>query len=119
MNHVKACLQRAGLTAAGSPVPPIAQRAYPNTPIATVMITGANTPPTAPSLIPASSQADARPTTVTFYLTTGQARRAYARFLPTVAKQGQGVGRQGRVLYTWNNQPTSQATTERRCVQAG
>jgi hypothetical protein len=102
MNHVKACLQQAGLTVGGSAIPPSAQRAYPDTPIAALLIAGINT----------------RPTTVNFYLTTAQARQAYQRTLPTVTSQGQGMARRGRVLYTWNSQPANQAATQRGCVQA-
>jgi hypothetical protein len=102
MNHVKACLQQAGLTVGGSAIPPSVQRVYPGAPIAALLIAGPNT----------------RPTTVNFYLKTAQARQAYKRTLPTVTRQGQGMARRGRVLYTWNNQPANQATTERGCVQA-
>jgi hypothetical protein len=102
MTHVKACLQRAGLTVGGSATPPSAQRAYPDTPIAALLIAGSDT----------------RPTTVNFYLTTTQATRAYKRTLPTVTRQGQRMVRHGRVLYTWNNQAANQASTERGCVQA-
>jgi hypothetical protein len=101
MTEVKACLQRAGLTVGGSATPPSAQRAYRDTPIAALLIAGSN----------------ARPTTVSFYLTTTQARQAYERTLATVTRQGQRMARQGRVLYAWNNQAADQASTERGCVE--
>jgi len=119
MNQVKACLRRGGLTVAGSPTPPDAQRAYPDTPIAALLIAGASPRPSAVSLVPAPGHADTRPTTVDFYLTTAQARRAYRRFLPTVARQAQGIARRGGVLYAWNHQSAGQAATERSCVRAG
>ena len=103
MNHVKACLEQAGVTVAGGPTPPSAQGAYPDTPIAALLIAGTN----------------ARPTTVSFYPSTVQARAAYRRTLPTVTRQAQSIAQHGRVLYTWNNQAAGQATTERGCVQTG
>ncbi len=102
MNDVKRCLQRAGLTVGGTATPPSAVRAYPDTPVAGLLISGINT----------------RPAVVSFYLTAAQARQAYERTLSTVTRQAQGMARRGRVLYTWNNQPASRATTERGCVRA-
>lgn len=114
MHRVEACLQRAGLTASGGAIPPNARRAYPDTPIASVMIVGAG--PTTANLTP--NPTSTRPTIVSFYLTPAQARQAYERTLPTVTRQGQGMALRGRVLYTWNSQPAGEAGTERGCLQA-
>lgn len=116
MDRVKACLQRAGLTAVGSATPSAVQRAYPDTPIAAIMITNPDTQSTTVKLvaIPTAS----RPSIVSFYLTTGQARQALSRTLPNVTRQGQGMATRGRVLYTWNDQPATQAISERHCVTA-
>jgi hypothetical protein len=116
MHAVTACLQHAGLTASGSAIPPSALRAYPDTPIASVMIAGAEISPARAQLTarPASS----RPTVVSFYRTTTQAREAYNRTLLTVTGQDQGMAVRGRVLYTWNSHAAKAAGTERSCLLA-
>lgn len=102
MNGVKACLKQAGFTASGSTMPPAALRAYPDTPIAAVLIAGTS----------------GRPTTVSFYRSTAKARQAYARYQPTIKKDGEGMARYGQVLYTWGNRSAGQATAERGCIHA-
>jgi hypothetical protein len=81
------------------------------------MITGtqSQSPTTTVNLM--ATPTSTRPSTVSFYLTTARARQDYHRTLPNVARQGQGMATRGRVLYTWNNQPASQATTEQDCVK--
>jgi hypothetical protein len=116
MHAVTACLQHAGLSAGGGTTPPAALRAYPDTPIASVLIAGAAISPTRATLT--AKPTSSRPTIVSFYRTTAQARQAYNRFLPTTTKQGQGVAVRGRVLYTWNSQPAGEAGTERSCLTA-
>ena len=118
MDRVTACLQRAGLSAAGSATPAAVLRADRDTPIAAVMITGtqSQSPSTTVKLI--ATPTTSRPSIVSFYLTATRARQAYNRTLPNVARDGQGMATRGRVLYTWNDQPASQATTEQRCVKA-
>lgn len=115
MDRAKACLQSAGLTAVGSATPPSAQRAYPDTPIAAIMITANPSPNTTAKLV--ATPKSSRPSIVSFYLTPGLARQAYNRTMPNVTRQGQRIATSGRVLYTWNDQHASQATTEQRCVK--
>ena len=115
MDRAKACLQSAGLTAVGGAIPPSAQRAYPDTPIAAIIITTTQSPSTTAKLVAATTSS--RPSIMSFYLTPGLARQAYNRTLPNVTGQNQGMATSGRVLYTWNNQPASQVTAEQRCLK--
>lgn len=99
MNSVKSCLQRAGLSVSGTAIPDAGD--YPDTPIAALLIAGA-----------------ARPSTVSFYATVGQAKQAYARVSATVSRQGQHEALHQRVLYAWNSDSAAEQAAERHCVQA-
>jgi hypothetical protein len=117
MERVKACLQRAGLAAAGSATPPGALRADRDTPIAAVMVTDAQrqSPTTTLKLI--ATPTTSRPSIVSFYLTAARARQAYHRTLPKVSRQEQGMATRGHVLYTWNDQSALEETAEQSCVR--
>lgn len=98
MNSVKTCLQEAGLTASGAAIPDAT--AYPGTPIAALLIAGTS-----------------RPSTISFYATTAQAKQAYTRASVTVRKQGQQEALKGRVLYDWSADSAAERNAERHCVQ--
>jgi hypothetical protein len=117
MKRVKACLQRAGLTAAGSGTPPGVLRAYPDTPIAAVMVTDTQSQSPTTTLKLTATPTTSRPSIVSFYLTAARARRAYNRTLPNVTRQAQGMAIRGHVLYTWNNQSAHEETAEQSCVR--
>jgi hypothetical protein len=118
MRLVQTCLQRAGLSVGGGAIPPSAQRAYPHTPIAALLIAGLSPRPTTASPAATGPTADARPGTVSFYITVAQARQAYERTWATVRTEGRGMTRDGRVVYTWADQVAGEATSERGCVRA-
>jgi hypothetical protein len=117
MHRVTACLQRAGLTAAGGTTAPVALRAYLDAPIAVVMITGTQSQNSTTAVKLIATPTASRPSVVSFYLTAARARQAYNRTLPNVASQEQGMATRGHVLYTWNNQSAREQTVEQSCVQ--
>jgi hypothetical protein len=102
VGRVKECLHRAGLIVAGSAIPPSVRRGFPGTPIAGLLISDADL--------------HGRPTVVNFYLSKGEAVRAYNRTLPTITKDDQGARQRGPILYTWNTAHPGAAASERRCI---
>lgn len=95
---VKACLNRAGIVAAGGALPGF--ESYRDTPIGALLMAG----PT-------------RPTSIAFYASDAKASQGYVRVRDNVAKEGGTMIRHGRLLIVWGSLPIATVhASEERCA---